>query len=339
MLQSTLRGMSIALLVFTCFQTYAQNQPDHCRETEKVKSRKLLVVIDNPKTARNMALKAAVNKEWSATEVEFISPRKIEDYMRSDKYAFIVHSQTVREQEKALLDGRSDAERIDTIGFDLRLVLGHEYNGGTSALVAREALIFELPVTALEEGSKENRPLNSNHLYPLILRNFETRMQQCEDPDYVDYQYPDRRKARKAYNLEYFYEDPAENVQGKTVLIPEAYLSASFDRKKLANAWETNNAYNTKFEVASLARMDEVIKAKDEDYVIAWDVNEKPFSRLDEFVLEIKLASPVTGLDLGYIRVVDEKAQTVIKNRYIRGRIIYFGLIGLLAVVVVSSFG
>jgi len=190
----------------------------------------LVVLEDNPLMEYNYIIKDIMKKEWSVTEVDFISSGEFEEKRKDPQYSFLYMAQVTFESDKT-----------DASYRFLHLSLGGDY-----------FRLNEMPdIVAVPLAYYDVEEENYSYKLALLVRFIQNHVRLIsEHPEVV------------SANVFKHYNDNIKDIREKTLYILESELSSEVN-----SAARIKKVYPYKFKIATREEIADAIDKRDPDVV------------------------------------------------------------------------
>lgn len=219
------------VFMMMCGIVLSQNYVPSNEDIKAFFTTKTLVVLeDNPLMEYNYIIKDIMKKEWSITEVDFISSGEFEEKRKDPQYSFLYMAQVTFESDKT-----------DASYRFLHLSLGGDY-----------FRLNEMPdIVAVPLAYYDVEEENYSYKLALLVRFMQNHVRLIsEHPEVV------------SANVFKNYNDNIKDIRDKTLYILESELSSEVN-----SAARIKKVYPYKFKIATREEIAEAIDERDPDVV------------------------------------------------------------------------
>jgi len=219
------------VFMMMCGIVLSQNYVPSNEDIKAFFTTKTLVVLeDNPLMEYNYIIKDIMKKEWSVTEVDFISSGEFEEKRKDPQYSFLYMAQVTFESDKT-----------DASYRFLHLSLGGDY-----------FRLNEMPdIVAVPLAYYDVEEENYSYKLALLVRFMQNHVRLIsEHPEVV------------SANVFKNYNDNIKDIRDKTLYILESELSSEVN-----SAARIKKVYPYKFKIATREEIAEAIDERDPDVV------------------------------------------------------------------------
>ena len=219
------------VFIMMCGIVLSQNYVPSNEDIKAFFTTKTLVILeDNPLMEYNYIIKDIMKKEWSITEVDFISSGEFEEKRKDPQYSFLYMAQVTFESDKT-----------DASYRFLHLSLGGDY-----------FRLNEMPdIVAVPLAYYDVEEENYSYKLALLVRFMQNHVRLIsEHPEVV------------SANVFKNYNDNIKDIRDKTLYILESELSSEVN-----SAARIKKVYPYKFKIATREEIAEAIDERDPDVV------------------------------------------------------------------------
>lgn len=178
----------VSLLIFNSTIAQKKTSPAYyCERSEDIAQRTLLVQLPENNELHSNAIKNAVLENWTFSPVEFVDKKALESYYSSDKHSFLIMVVGLTNVNATVFEVNIGEDRFDTLSYHIKFVLGDQKNKYVRNLYYGSVFARSLPSERVQKNQNNRVLKRYEHLFPLIIRDINSRLEACADPNYAHF--------------------------------------------------------------------------------------------------------------------------------------------------------